>query len=145
MDNIGGYVNPLRLLQRIPLGVPIQDLRDRLVHIIADFRTQTSLREGCNNILHTDCLLLAQVLSFSCIQFCCHVPSFAIFRCSLLPLGILDYLSEQLTIIVAFVLALCLIVAQGINKDLHVHQLLPALPHAPPSLPQTIFAYMIQI
>lgn len=61
MDNIGGYVNPLRLLQRIPDGVPIQGLRDRLVHIIADFRTQTSLREGCNNILHTDCLLLAQV------------------------------------------------------------------------------------
>lgn len=61
MDNIGGYVNPLRLLQRIPDGQAIQGLRDRLVHIIADFRTQTSLREGCNNILHTDCLLLAQV------------------------------------------------------------------------------------
>ena len=66
MDNIGGYFNPLRLLQRIPHGVSIQGLRDRLVHIIADFRTQTSLREGCNNILHTDCLLLAQVT--------CNVP-----------------------------------------------------------------------
>ena len=61
MDNIGGYVNPLRLLQRIPHGMALQGLRDRLVHIIADFRTQTSLREGCNTILHTDCLLLAQV------------------------------------------------------------------------------------
>lgn len=62
MDNIGGYVNPLRLLQRIPHGVAVEGLRDRLVHIIADFRTQTSLREGCNTILHTDCLLLAQRL-----------------------------------------------------------------------------------
>ena len=61
MDNIGGYVNPLRLLQRMPEGMAIDRLRDRLVHIIADFRTQTSLREGCNTILHTDCLLLAQV------------------------------------------------------------------------------------
>lgn len=62
MDNIGGYVNPLRLLQRIPDGMSVEGLRDRLVHIIADFRTQTSLREGCNTILHTDCLLLAQRL-----------------------------------------------------------------------------------
>ena len=65
MDNIGGYVNPLRLLQRIPDGMCVEGLRDRLVHIIADFRTQTSLREGCNSILHTDCLLLAQVLPSS--------------------------------------------------------------------------------
>lgn len=67
MDNIGGYVNPLRLLQRIPHGVAVEGLRDRLVHIIADFRTQTSLREGCNTILHTDCLLLAQVWSPGCL------------------------------------------------------------------------------
>ena len=61
LDHIGGYVDPLRLVQKIPAGLQIPDLRDRLVHIIADFRTQTSLREGCNNILHHDCLVLAQV------------------------------------------------------------------------------------
>ena len=61
LDHIGGYVDPLRLVQRIPAGLQIPDLRDRLVHIIADFRTQTSLREGCNNILRHDCLVLAQV------------------------------------------------------------------------------------
>lgn len=72
MDNIGGYVNPLRLLQRIPHGVAIEGLRDRLVNIIADFRTQTSLREGCNNILHTDCLLLAQVAAFSAFWPACY-------------------------------------------------------------------------
>lgn len=72
MDNIGGYVNPLRLLQRMPEGMAIHNLRDRLVHIIADFRTQTSLREGCNTILHTDCLLLAQVRYAAHIWFQLH-------------------------------------------------------------------------
>ena len=33
-------------------------LRDRLRAIISDFRTQTSLREGCNAILRSDCLHL---------------------------------------------------------------------------------------
>lgn len=69
LDHIGGYVDPLRLVQKIPAGLAIPNLRDRLVHIIADFRTQTSLREGCNTILHHDCLVLAQVelLLFSSI------------------------------------------------------------------------------
>ena len=31
------------------------------VRIIAEFRTQTSLSEGCNVILRHDCLVLAQV------------------------------------------------------------------------------------
>ena len=61
LDHIGGYVNPLRLIRRIPEGMAIARLRDRIVQIVADFRTQTSLREGCNTILHTDCVLLAQV------------------------------------------------------------------------------------
>ena len=61
LDHIGGNVNPLRLIKRIPEGMAIARLRDRIVQIVADFRTQTSLREGCNTILHTDCVLLAQV------------------------------------------------------------------------------------
>lgn len=60
LDHIGSYVDPLRLVERIPLGLKIPRLRDRLVHIIADFRTQTSLREGCNAILAHDCRHLAQ-------------------------------------------------------------------------------------
>jgi hypothetical protein len=61
MDEIGGYVDPLRLVRRIPDGLAIPRLRDRLVRIIADFRTQTSLRQGCAAILEHDCLALAQV------------------------------------------------------------------------------------
>ena len=54
-------MDPLRLVQPDPAAAyAIPRLRDRLVHIIADFRTQTSLREGCNAILHHDCLHLAQ-------------------------------------------------------------------------------------
>lgn len=39
----------------------IQRLRDRLVTIVADFRTQTSLRQCCSALLQRDCTLLAQV------------------------------------------------------------------------------------
>jgi len=42
-------------VKRIPKGTEIPRLRDRLRAIIADFRTQTSLREGCNVILRSDC------------------------------------------------------------------------------------------
>ncbi|WIA39313.1 hypothetical protein OEZ86_005428 [Tetradesmus obliquus] len=62
LDHIGGNINPLRVIQKIPEGMSINSLRDRLRHIIADFRTQTSLREGCNAILRSDCLKLVNKL-----------------------------------------------------------------------------------
>jgi hypothetical protein len=40
----------------------IDKLRDRLRAIIADFRTQTSLRQGCNAILRSDCYSLMKRL-----------------------------------------------------------------------------------
>ncbi|GIL59328.1 hypothetical protein Vafri_14226 [Volvox africanus] len=55
LDCIGGYVDPLLLVRRIPRGMRVERLRDRLRAIIADYRTQTSLREGCNAILRSDC------------------------------------------------------------------------------------------
>lgn len=33
LDSIGGHVNPLQLVQQIPEGMAIPDLRDRLVSI----------------------------------------------------------------------------------------------------------------
>ena len=62
MDCMGGHINPLQLVDSIPAGLAIPRLRDRLCTIIADFRTQQSLREACNVILQHDCLRLAQVL-----------------------------------------------------------------------------------
>ena len=61
MDCMGGHINPLQLVDSIPAGMAIPRLRDRLCTIIADFRTQQSLREACNVILQHDCLRLAQV------------------------------------------------------------------------------------
>ncbi|GLI60125.1 hypothetical protein VaNZ11_002165 [Volvox africanus] len=55
LDCIGGYVDPLLLVRRIPRGMRVERLRDRLRAIIADYRTQTSFREGCNAILRSDC------------------------------------------------------------------------------------------
>ncbi|KAL6759854.1 hypothetical protein V8C86DRAFT_1228689 [Haematococcus lacustris] len=55
LDHIGGEINPLALLRRLPPGMAIPRLRDRIRTIITDFRTQTSLREGCNVILRSDC------------------------------------------------------------------------------------------
>lgn len=40
----------------------IWNLRTRLCRIIADYRTQTSLQEGCNNILKADCVHLSAKL-----------------------------------------------------------------------------------
>ena len=58
MDHIGGYINPLALIRRLPKGLTVPRLRDRLRSIIGDFRTQTSLHEGCSGILRSDCMHL---------------------------------------------------------------------------------------
>ena len=62
LEQIGGYMDPLKLLRRIPEGMSIPQLRDRLIKIITDFRTQTSLIEGCNNILRSDKAALSDKL-----------------------------------------------------------------------------------
>ena len=55
LEHVGAHLNPLRVLRHLPEGVPIPHLRDRLARIVSDFRTQSSLREGCNAILKADC------------------------------------------------------------------------------------------
>lgn len=60
LDSIGSHVSPLALVQQIPSGMAIPGLRDHLVRIISEYRTQTSLAEGCHVILHHDCVTLAQ-------------------------------------------------------------------------------------
>ena len=67
LDHIGSFINPLRLVSRIPEGMVIDRLRDRLVTIVADFRSQTALRTCCSNLLRKDCVLLAQVPFFSSV------------------------------------------------------------------------------
>jgi hypothetical protein len=50
------------VIEKLPHGMVIDKLRDRLRAIIADFRTQTCLREGCNAILRSDCYSLMKRL-----------------------------------------------------------------------------------
>lgn len=79
LDHIGGYIDPLRLVRRIPEGMLIERLRDRLVTIVADFRNQTSLRQCCSALLQKDCTSLAEVRPFHCSpspSWPCHCMSY---------------------------------------------------------------------
>ena len=58
LENIGGYVDPIHLIRKIPKGKPIPGLRDRLVKIISDYNLEMSLREVCNEILKDDSMQL---------------------------------------------------------------------------------------
>jgi hypothetical protein len=59
LERIGRYTDPLGLIRRLPPGMDIPHLRDRLVQIVAAYRTQASLRHGCNAILRADCAALS--------------------------------------------------------------------------------------
>lgn len=62
LEHLAGHVDPMRILGRIPAGVDIPHLQRRLVRIIADFRAQVLLREGCTSILRSDCAALQERL-----------------------------------------------------------------------------------
>ena len=62
LENIGSSVDPIRLIQRIPDGMQIPNLRDHLVKMMNDHNLQMSLQEGCNTILLTDCVELFTTL-----------------------------------------------------------------------------------
>ncbi|PRP85869.1 vacuolar protein sorting-associated protein [Planoprotostelium fungivorum] len=62
LEHIGAYIDPVRLIKRIPMGMEVKNLRDRIVKIISDYHLQMSLREGCNEILKADCVDLIQRL-----------------------------------------------------------------------------------
>ncbi|KAJ6344892.1 hypothetical protein OIU78_007725 [Salix suchowensis] len=54
LEHTVGNLDPLYIVNMVPNGLEIPRLRDRLVKIITDYRTETSLRHGCNDILKTD-------------------------------------------------------------------------------------------
>ncbi|KAA8550288.1 hypothetical protein F0562_001972 [Nyssa sinensis] len=58
LENTVGNLDPLYIVNIVPYGLEIPRLRDRLVKIITDYRTETSLRHGCNDILKADCVNL---------------------------------------------------------------------------------------
>ncbi|XP_027177627.1 vacuolar protein sorting-associated protein 41 homolog [Coffea eugenioides] len=58
LEHTVGNLDPLHIVSMLPDGLEIPRLRDRLVKIITDYRTETSLRHGCNDILKADCVNL---------------------------------------------------------------------------------------
>ncbi|KAJ0963912.1 hypothetical protein J5N97_029034 [Dioscorea zingiberensis] len=58
LEHTVGNLDPLYIVSMVPNGLQIPRLRDRLVKIITDYRTETSLRHGCNDILKADCVNL---------------------------------------------------------------------------------------
>ncbi|GBG66483.1 hypothetical protein CBR_g63066 [Chara braunii] len=58
LEHTVGNIDPLHLMNKLPAGLEIPRLRDRLVKIITDYGTEMSLRQGCNDILKADCVTL---------------------------------------------------------------------------------------
>ncbi|XP_031262566.1 vacuolar protein sorting-associated protein 41 homolog [Pistacia vera] len=54
LEHTVGNLDPLYIVNMVPNGLEIPRLRDRLVKIVTDYRTETSLRHGCNDILKAD-------------------------------------------------------------------------------------------
>ncbi|KAI9080167.1 hypothetical protein K1719_037845 [Acacia pycnantha] len=58
LEHTVGNLDPLYIVNKVPNWMEIPRLRDRLVKIITDYRTEMSLRHGCNDILKADCVNL---------------------------------------------------------------------------------------
>ncbi|KAF5195560.1 Vacuolar protein sorting-associated protein 41-like protein, partial [Thalictrum thalictroides] len=58
LEHTVGNLDLLYIVNMVPNGLRIPRLRDRLVKIITDYRTETSLIHGCNDILKADCVNL---------------------------------------------------------------------------------------
>lgn len=58
LEHTVGKFDPLYIVNIVPTGLEIPRLRDRLVKIVTDYRTETSLRHGCNDILKADIINL---------------------------------------------------------------------------------------
>lgn len=60
LQNVGSHVDPIKLIKRIPKGLKIPELKMSLIKILQDYNLQTLLREGCRQILTTDCVDLME-------------------------------------------------------------------------------------
>ncbi|PVF96534.1 hypothetical protein CPB86DRAFT_807670 [Serendipita vermifera] len=59
LENVSTEVDPIRIVRRIRNGLEIPGLKQSLIKILQDFNLQTSLMEGCGNVLNSDCTELA--------------------------------------------------------------------------------------
>lgn len=54
LDNLGSLFDPRRVLSRIPSGLAVEGLRDRLVAILGDSRGTEKLWTGCHAVIRRD-------------------------------------------------------------------------------------------
>ncbi|KAF7728592.1 Vacuolar protein sorting-associated protein 41 [Apophysomyces ossiformis] len=59
LENVGTDIEPLRLIKRIPDQLEIPGLKDALLKILQDYNLQMSLHQGCEKILVSDSVFLA--------------------------------------------------------------------------------------
>ncbi|ORZ22629.1 hypothetical protein BCR42DRAFT_172424 [Absidia repens] len=59
LENVGTDVEPLRLIKRIPDDLNIPGLKEALLKILQDYNLQMSLHQGCEKILVSDSVYLA--------------------------------------------------------------------------------------
>ena len=57
------HLDPIRLIKRIPPGMPVPGLRDSMTSILSDCRAELALHQSCRNMIRSDCLTLHQRLS----------------------------------------------------------------------------------
>ncbi|KAI9098827.1 hypothetical protein DFS34DRAFT_619093 [Phlyctochytrium arcticum] len=62
LENLSSYINPIRLVERIPNGLQIEGLKSALLKILGDCSIHMSLREGCEKILVSDTIELLETL-----------------------------------------------------------------------------------
>ncbi|CAG8470961.1 7415_t:CDS:10 [Dentiscutata heterogama] len=63
LDNLGSIdIDPKQLIKRIPNGLEIVGLKQALIKVLQDFNLQASLREGCQKILVSDSVSMANQL-----------------------------------------------------------------------------------
>ncbi|KAI8371458.1 uncharacterized protein BYT42DRAFT_594997 [Radiomyces spectabilis] len=59
LENVGTDIEPLRLIKRIPDQLEIPGLKEALLKILQDYNLQMSLHQGCEKILISDSVFLA--------------------------------------------------------------------------------------
>jgi len=59
LENVSTEIDPIRIIRRIRNGLEIPGLKESLIKILQDFNLQTSLMEGCESVLTSDCAALS--------------------------------------------------------------------------------------
>jgi hypothetical protein len=55
LQNLSSFIDPKRVIERIPLDLEIPNLKDSIIKTMSDCSIQVSLRQGCEKIFQSDC------------------------------------------------------------------------------------------